>query len=107
MRYFTKPNNQLNIDYVLLKLDIVKAFDYLGWSFLLRFLQHMCFKPKFIPTIEATNTIVSFIVRTLPRLSRQAIHFAMLGETRMSLVSTLFSIGGRCPQLEAKKSNKL
>lgn len=39
--------------FLLLKLDTIKAFDYLGWRFLARLLARIGCGPKFIGMVEA------------------------------------------------------
>lgn len=51
-----------NSDFFLLKLDMIKAFDCLGWKFLIRLLIHLGFGPNFIQAIEATNVLATLVV---------------------------------------------
>lgn len=44
--------------FILLKLDTIKAFDCMGWSFLKRLLQRIGIGPNFIKMIEASYEAV-------------------------------------------------
>lgn len=46
-------------DFILLKLDTIKAFDCLGWEFWYRLFQHLGFGPLFINMLRTTNASTS------------------------------------------------
>lgn len=48
---------KLEKDFVLLKLDTIKTFDYLGWLFLYALLKKLGFGPKFFQMLKATNVM--------------------------------------------------
>lgn len=60
-KVFLKAQKTLT-SFILLKLDTIKAFDYLDWAFLYVFLKKLNFGPQFINVIKATNAIDTSIV---------------------------------------------
>lgn len=54
--------------FLLLKLDTIKAFDCLGWFFLIRLLERIGFGPKFIRMVEAINATTTTLVLIQGRL---------------------------------------
>lgn len=49
-------------DFILLKLDTIKAFNYMGWEFLIKLLEKIGFKPYFINMVVATNSTTTSVV---------------------------------------------
>lgn len=51
--------------FILLKLDTIKAFDYLGWFFFTRLLERIGVGPQFIRMVEASYeaTIMSILIQ--------------------------------------------
>lgn len=49
-------------DFLLLKLDTIKAFDYLNWTFLKRLLLALGFGPEFLKVIEAMNNSAIVVI---------------------------------------------
>lgn len=54
--------HELDRDFILLKLDTIKAFDFLGWLFLYALLENLGFGPKFIQMLKAMNATASSVV---------------------------------------------
>lgn len=54
---------------LLLKLGTIKAFDCLGWQFLLRLLEWIGFGPLFIQMVEAMNATAATFILIQGRLS--------------------------------------
>lgn len=54
--------NHLGRDFLLLKLDIIKAFDCMSWEFLILLLEKNGMGPYFINILIATNATASSTV---------------------------------------------
>lgn len=61
MRLFTLLRSW-GIDFLLMKLDAIKAFDCLEWEFIIELLHKIGFSPKFIKLVEAINAIAASAV---------------------------------------------
>lgn len=48
--------------YLLIKLNTIKAFDYLGWAFMGRLLMKIGFGPKFIRMFDDFNVSVASMI---------------------------------------------
>ena len=57
------------VDHMLLKLDVLKAFDMLEWPFLLSLLERISFGPKFRGFLQATQATASSAIRINGKLS--------------------------------------
>lgn len=68
MKCYRRPGD-VEESFLLLKLDTIKAFDCLGWSFLTRLLGKIGLGPNFIRMIESINTIATSSVLIQGRLS--------------------------------------
>jgi hypothetical protein len=64
--HFAKLNEH---PHILLKLDILKAFDMIEWSFIIKILEHVGFGPNFIGFIKASYASATSAVRINGRLS--------------------------------------
>lgn len=56
-------------DFILFKLDTIKAFDYMNWLFLLRLLERIGVGPNFRRMIVATYSMASSVVLIQGKLS--------------------------------------
>lgn len=50
---------EMDKDFVLLKVDTIKAFDCIGWTFLFALLDKVGFGPRFLRMLLATNATTS------------------------------------------------
>lgn len=46
-------------EFIMLKLDMIKAFNYISWEFLYRLLVHLRFGPYFLNLLRSTNALAS------------------------------------------------
>lgn len=56
-------------EFILLKLDTIKAFDCINWEFLYRLLIHLRFGPHFLNLLRATNASALASIQIQGRLS--------------------------------------
>lgn len=56
-------------DFLLFKLDTIKAFDYLGWAFLIQLLTKIGWHPNFIRMVKVTNASTTSFVLIQGKLS--------------------------------------
>lgn len=87
-------------NFILLKLDTIKAFDCIDWNFLYRLLERLGFGPSFLNVLKAINAEADASMESLPGLSSW--NFSTLG---MPTLAPTLPRGRPCTQHASLSGN--